>query len=342
MLDCLNKLIGYVPGTCECLETVPDGFDAVTESQTGKYLSDLMPIDFTANCGDASIWHTLKRARESAKTDFINDLIKYYTLTGTVRNPWTGFVGKDQGASLVNTKALGGIRMTLHKQSRGMNASMNEIMVKTATAGTYTLKIVDRYGTELAADQVIQIDVADQNKWKLIQFTTAAKFPLWSDDSDATQYYILWNAINVVKNESECSGCMSTPSPYQNYFKVTGVNMDDLNDLPNSTASEFFFGIRPKLTIECAFEDLVCAADGQVKVSAAICLHLKWAINMLEKIINSGEINKYTSLGGEYLEDLLILHTSRYNENLAYFSQILYTADCVQCNPAIKRTSIRL
>lgn len=342
MLECLNPLIGYVPATCSCLDSVPNNFgENPTSSTLSKYLADLIPDDFEKNCGDASVWNTFKRAREGAKVDMIKDLIDYYTLNGTIRNAWTGYAGKDTGGTLVNSKTWAGMRLSLIRNARGMNATVKEVMVKTSTVGTYTLKIINRYGEELHT-QSIDIGSPEVQKWKKIALSASVKLPLWTDDSVEAQYYILWDAVNVYANESDCFGCASTPPFYATYFNPQGIAVNELTALPEQATNNFFAGIRPRITIECAFDELICAADGQVLTSAAICMQYRWAINLIEATINSGEITKLTSMGIEYLQGLLELHKPRYEHNIAYLAQILYTADCVQCNPSIKRQSIRL
>lgn len=342
MLQCLDDLVGYIPETCECLDDVPAGHSDVTVSELGKFLTDLLPSDFiTKKCGDATIWTTLDRNRTSAKQDMLIKLTTRLKKNGKTFQPWTGYSGRNDGDAVVSAYTYNGIRYTLTRDYRGIYATIREIMVYSGTSGSKTIKVLDRNGTEVQDDQTITIASGEINRWVSKELTTPIQLQMWSDDDQCAEYNLVWNATNTKSNTRECPTCTG-PQPMWKYMEPQGVGSNEPGDHDSFTQQQHLSGLRPYITIECSFENLLCNARGDSRIAAGICLWYAWAINSLQYAINSGEINLWTSLGGEYLEGLLTNHTARYDENMTYLVEVLNTEECLKCNPRIQRGSIRV
>ncbi|MBL7942994.1 MAG: hypothetical protein JNM00_09525 [Flavobacteriales bacterium] len=334
MLECIDELVGIVPAECGCLVDVPEGMD-VTTSESGKYLSELMPVDFQKQCGHATVWNTLAMIRTSAKADLVQEVQMQLRKTHTIKSPWTGYIGSEDGSAVSAPSAWNGVKLSLKKQARGMYATIRSLKVRCRTAGTYSIVVVDRYGNAIEAPQSITIEAGDLTAWKSKDLTTEIRLPMWTDDSVEVQYRILWNAVDVLSNDEGCGSC--TKPAWYAYFDASGSKASDYADPDTFDSSTHLSGLRPNVTLECDFSELMCDAQGDVRIGLAVLFQHLWAIRSIEYIINSGQINTYTAMGPEYLNGLLQNHTIRYNVNLEWFAAVLYTGDCATCNNRVQR-----
>ena len=342
MLDCLNNSVAFVPVSCPCLASVPVAVGSVTTTSIGLYLSDIMPVDFISACGEDTMWTTLKRLRETAKVELHQQVLKRISKIGNVLSPWTGFIGNTEGVPLAAADAYSGIKLSVSRPRRGVVATIKEVMVWASTEGNKNLKVYNRYGTEVVASQVVNIASGESGRWVTKVLATPIPLPLWADDEYTVEYTLVWDAAGVIGNDNGCISCSGTPPVWKSWFDVVGTASATPSTMTSYTNTEKMNGLRPKITVECSFEDLMCISEGEVKIALAVCLQYQWAVKVMEFIIDSGQINKWTSLGGEYLEGLLQKNRFVLSENLEYLASILYTGDCVQCIERTSKASMRI
>lgn len=345
MLDCLNKTIGYIRETCDCLPAIPESIEEPTASSTGLYITDLLPTDFTARCSESSVWTILKDQLEVSKLNLSMDLMKKYSEIGSIKTAVSEYGGKDLVKDFIGNDENKdyGFSIRIAHQRRNVYLTVSKFMFH-ISASNGSIQVYDQYGATITDSQPFIIDGLITSKWQVIKLETEIKLPLWTDDDGELIYYFIFSGFEHTKqNESDCVGC-AKPS-YAAYFELFGCEIDVNVEgaIPRYAPKKNWLpGVRPHFNIECDFESLICTATKSDINAAAIALYYLWAINTLEFIINSGNINLFTALGGEYLEGLLQNHTARYHANLKYLCEKLPTGECVICDPKIRMKSHRI
>ena len=338
-LECLDTLVGYIEAACDCLPSIPNTITTPHRSDTGFFVSNLMPTDFSTKCSNTTIWNTLKSAKDDAKISIVHDLKMHWEDTGHVKRSWTGYLGQEDGQSIAKPagSSQSGFYIDIKRHRRNIYMTIDQIMVRTAsTAGDYTLVVKDQYGNQVGQTNTITIESGDNSTWKVKKLTNPVSIPMWNDNEEPPKYYVFTDLPQVWSN---ITGCMSCTKPHWfDYMELSGA----FYDTDFRRGNDVMHGIRPRITIECDFDGILCNSGKNTLAAAGATLYYKWAITALEFIINSGSINTYTALGGEYLEGLISQHSMNYRKNLSYLASQVNTGECVTCDPAVKLVSHRI
>ena len=356
-LNCLDEIIGLSRNECACYDPTPLGYN---DSNSGIFLDELEGIELRTikadiECGDNDIWTKMSRAVENSKTAFRTDLLaEIGMVTKPRRKMFQGQIGQRTfNADRVNGTVYNGwiIRaanikggeFTLKSIKTIMNANANfdiEIWNNIDTSPLLTIP-VNSVGNTIT-DNVLTPD-------------PSLTFPLWTPecvDSDFDlEYYIVYNPVGFEpKNNKVDCGC-SRKNAWENWALIEGVTGDDILDRETWQRDNFANGLVIDLQFNCNTAELICGGedepldfmnDAQAMVMA-YAIRFKAGEILIEDILSSGNINRYTMLAKERLWGKRNHYVKEYTQRIAYLASRLDTNsnDCLACGDnRIGKTSI--
>jgi hypothetical protein len=358
-LSCYNNIIGLSRTTCECLDTNLD-----YESKSDLYVDELEGVNLNmingaADCNKGNIWEIMQKARQNAIITYISDTTnKIMERAKLRRNIYTGAVGRrsfNQVRALNTTYA--GVRLFCASIKGGI-LKINKINTLFTATGTITLYVYNN-ATELKATYTLNT-VA--NKYCENILPSALILPLYDEGLDNLEYFFIYeySALNMPKNNDiicNCSGkkiYFNTKAPYFNsvttlgwsrYFMAGSVELNsiaDLSDVGYST-SNYMNGLLLDVEAKCDTKLVLCSGEmdftaNPLSLSIAFAIRYKAGEYLLNSILSSDNINRYTMMDGEAMATMIGFYKEKYNDLIKVIAAKtdLTQNDCLQCEDKIK------
>jgi hypothetical protein len=334
MIDCVENLVGYAPSSCDCFDEVPEGFEDVTASESGLFLSDIMPMNFiTKYCDDESRWNKLQRFKEQSLKDLSSAINKEWMNQGLkVVSPFTFWACKTEGEYAAAPHLWKGMRLKTHRSSEGITLTNSQTMFHTSVAGEYRYRVYEKNSSSYI-ERLITISENEVNK-AIVKKFEPIKLAMFSESGEPLEYAFVWDATNVLMNEVECSTC-SRPKWIEFFEQQSFTTNDPLVFPVNNPDDKRAFGIRPQFTIGCDIDSIICNTIHNNEIALqtlAVCHYYDWAIKCLENLIQSGDIALFLEMSAQYIHGLLEGHSAGLNNNIKMLVALLNPGNCVECN----------
>lgn len=355
--ECLDNVIGLSETTCDCFETgKPADFN---ESKSGLFLDQLEGLNLSLaksieDCEEGSLWDLMARARRNAikafKADVLGVLLSNYKQK---RQPFNGVVGSQKFTktlSISNTYA--GSRIYCANVIGGV-MSIKRIGLVFDSSATFDIDIYNNLN-----DSPIYSFTVNSNANLLTWFDLPAQLHLDMNseaDSENPQYYILYqpSGFNPKDNKAGC-GCGGAYRYYFNsqnpafksyekdrwseYIMLAGTQGDNLSDRDNWSTSEQLNGIILDVDFKCKVQDLICNENldyesNGLALAMANAIRYKSGALLIDSILASSQINRYTMTDREKLMGKKNTYTKEYNDRISWLgSEINIKAnDCLAC-----------
>lgn len=342
-MRCLDNIIGITQSTCECTigGLTAEQLKQAKASTSGLYLdanleggvnfSDIQNIDY---CDDYFSMAT--KAIAAATKVFSDDIVisvedKYKTS----RARFMGELGRIQYAGFISgSQPLQYLRV----EPTSVNASVmviNGIRLNTNTSRDVVVKLVAVNDGYSYGDVVLETKVTTQaNRFVSVALPEAIKVP-FSKNGKKINYFFVWEKENdlFIDNSVSC-GC-SGGDAYDGYIKLSGGEATDYDNL-GLKRDKFAHGFSLDVEMFCDTSGLVCSG---FKSENRIALVTAWAILykageiLIESVLNSSEINRFTMMNREYLYGKRNHYRAEYNNRINYLGvEIDITSDdCFVC-----------
>lgn len=357
-LKCLENIIGLSRTECPCYdENKP--VDAEV-SKSGIYLDELQGLDLKLigadiECGDGDVWNKMEKALDISNNTFRTDILSAITEYASARRkPFNGKIGevKKRAIRLAMTNFMGVI-------IQGCNIKGAEFTLKGISTLMDATTIFDVFiYNNIQDDPILQIpgveSTANQVKANPLTPNSNLTFPLYTTECDTLEYYIVYvpQGFNPYDNKVSC-GC-SRKQPWEQWFDVQGVTGDDVSttDLREDLLrNEFANGLILDLTINCNTQDLICGGENvdldytndPIARVTATAIQYKAGETLLNDILSSGNINRYTMMSRESLYGKRNHYASEYGNRIQWLSENMSINgnDCLGCNDGrMNRASI--
>lgn len=368
--DCLLNIVGITRQPCDCLADLPVSEDFPTSSDSDLWLSDLVDIEAALNatdCGELSAWNAASNALKRAKTDFMADANKHINMRyRPVAPKFSGTIGKGNGGTIKTYQhQWSGVRIHTRRMKNAY-LKINKVGGIFSGSGELTLKIMTANG-QVGDDIVFDVTA---NAHSVFELPQPIVLPLWQDYTDEnTDYFIVYERPNfggakINALGCNCGGCYPTfrldrpiwgqntcrneTQLWQKWAIIGGVDLENLtyNKLyESSLLNPDMSGLTLNCEFYCDQQTAICP-NGEFdftegySLNVANAINYKAAVYLIEKIVSSGRINRYTQLSGEDMLNLATIYQSRYMEHLsAAFDKIELNCDCYQKAPS--RTYVR-
>lgn len=344
-MECLNNIIGITNSDCPCVidGLSPEEVAQLRESVSGLYLDELEGgvnirslemLDSCQNLAEMSL-----AARDTAIKKLRDDIL--VSLQGkyrTAKKAFIGSIGRPSYTSNLNvTSEYQFLRLRPTSQSDAI-ATISGIRLIIDRVATIEVEIIrapkgGNQGEKIFSETV----TTNANAYTAIPLTQPLELSL-SGDGEIYDYYIVWNRSGSGANPKDLKvSCnCSSGSGYEQFFQVHGGEMTDTNYLNNSRSDKYSHGLTLDVDIRCKPGNLICREydrENAIAVTMAWATMYKAGELLIEAVMNSGEVNRYTMMNREYLWGKRNHFRKEYETRVLYLASVMdvTSSDCFIC-----------
>jgi hypothetical protein len=355
--DCLSTIIGLSRTNCECFDDNKPADAAVSDS--GIYLDEIdgLPLrlsESASDCEEGSLWDILEKSRNNAipifKTDLMASLNQKYKQR---RNPFKGVIGGSKFKNSISVPGThGGVRIYCANIISGV-MTIRRIGLAFELADTFDIELYNNVD-----DQPIQtFTVTTQaNKFVWYDLPIPVEIEMSDDTGENPEYYLIYSVTsNKPKDVRAGCGCGGGSYKYywnrenpmfrtyererwSEYIMLTGTQGNDISDRENWSTREQLNGIILDAEFSCKNLELICKQSFNYESNAeafvmAYAIRFRAAASIIDKILTSGNIDRYTMMEREPLMGKKNTFLKEYKERIAYLTDnINWKAnDCLAC-----------
>lgn len=133
-----------------------------------------------------------------------------------------------------------------------------------------------------------------------------------------------------------CNSCPKGGHPYSQYVNVYGVQMDNYNNFLSPLFDAFSHGLILDADIRCSNEQLFCREykdDDAVAITMAYATQFKASELLIEEVLKSPDVNRYTTMAREYLWGKRNHFRAEYDARVTYLALVIdvTVSNCYVC-----------
>jgi hypothetical protein len=320
-LNCLQNIVGTTLSDNACIVQglTSDQLAQLKNSTSGLYLDDLpggvhmkalTKSDSTKSFYDMT-QAALTNAAKVLEDDLIVELSKNYKKS---RNNFIGPVGQMSFAqNLAVTGQWQGVRLRPVDYSDAVIKLNRITLVVNVNASFFVYLYKARYKSTTAELVTSWPITTVANAYQFIQATPPTD-PLIVlpavENGEMMEYYIFFDRLeagsgNPKDNKIACSTCPGSAGvKVSDYINAVGFQSSTLPDLQSITTDSYAHGFILDLEIKCDTEKLFCGnyqADDAVAVTMSRAVWFKAGELLIEDVLKSPDINRYTTMDKERL-----------------------------------------
>lgn len=340
-MDCLNGIIGITKTNCPCLQMdlTPEEVVELSTSKSGLFLDELEGGIFLRDVVQLDKCQTFIEIQKSA----INTAIKHFSadlfarLNERVQVRKTAFVGEigkpSYSASLPVEGRLQFVKLTPNKESDAI-VHLNLIRVFLNQDTTTNVWLIEMKEGETEGTILQTQNVTSSNG--ILTVPVNASLPLKRNGSFVT-YYVVFERIGEIKPRNIKSSCgCSGGDAYAKHISVGGGEAEVFSSLHSAKTDEFTHGFSLDVEIKCETGSLICKEydeNDAVALVTAFAILFKAGELVIENILNSGEVNRFTMLRNEHLWGKRNHFRKEYFDRIDYLSKVIdvTSSDCYIC-----------
>lgn len=359
--DCLSKIIGLSETNCSCLISGKP-IDAGV-SNSGLFLDQLDGLNLklvssTGNCEEGGLWDILAKSRDNAIKDFRADFQQaLLTKYKYKRIPFTGQIGTTEWKNNLSLNTnYAGVEFFMD-QIIGGTMEVRRIGLLFGASGTFDITVYSSIDEGVVANYTVTA-IADTLTW----FTIPAPLVLDMNNESGSypRYFFTYQVASAPAPKDNQAGCGCSNKVYKYYWDainprfhsfekdrwseyvmITGVtgNTNTLVGRDSWGTQNYMNGLLFDVSFKCAIKDLICKEQldyetNPYAVAMAYAVRYKAGIILVDKILASGNINRFTMMDRERLMGKKNTYQKEYQTRIDWLTQeINYKAnDCLQCN----------
>jgi len=305
------------------------------ESKSGLYLDDLeggvnlraiSQIDYCKDFAEKAL-SARNTALKKIEADVLTSLSNKYKAD---KKPYIGVVGKTSYTSNLNvSKKYQYLHLKPHSHSDGV-LKLNRIRLIASESEQTTFRIIDGNGNE-----IYSVEVQTQKNTFVTIPAPEGVLPL-SENGAVLSYYLVWDRVSAMpKNVKTDCNCGGGTGGYKVYFEAEGGEADSLNNLTEGTDA-FTHGLALDVEIRCLPQRLICREydrENAIAVTMAWATLYKTGEMLIEAVLSSGEVNRYTMMGRDYLWGKRNHFKKEYEMRVEYLGSTIDagSSDCFIC-----------
>jgi hypothetical protein len=335
IVECQSTIIGFTRKK-DCIDGYEENY---SESKSNLFIDELQGIVLNYMCG-SDVWGMLDRARQNAWQAFRTDLaIAMQGVVKQKRRASNGDIGAIQFTNPQHAKTYAGAR--IYSNVTGGTMHIRSVTLLPAFNGATTLYIYDDY------EELFSVEVADcvskRSKVVPVDLTVALSGNLYVFYETKGNTYV--NKLLC----STCGGvrwCFSLDKPcysqskdvWTEWIMAGGIEFNDIT-LREVSPSSKFRGLTIQASFKCDEQRVICDEtsdfiNNQTDRAIAFAYLYKAGEYFLNEVVGSGEVNRYTLLGADAINNNIEFYNQRYKEMLNFISSNLdYSkVDCYKCH----------
>jgi len=347
-MECLENVIKLSRTECECFDA--DKPVDVSEGKSDIYLDELEGlnlklIESASDCESGSLWDMMSKSRENATKQFKTDLLTAISVNYTPKRPaFSGIIGSTQFTrtlALTTNQAL--LKVTPYPIVGGY-MTIKQIGLLFNASASFNISV---YSNEDETTPIAVYPVTSTaNSLQYVTLTTPLKLPLWSKLIDGLEYYFVYDLTGAYlpkDNKSDCGcGGGSQKTLFKNWVNVKGSVGNSPALFSTFTDTTELNGLILDASFTCETSRIICSEDSPLDFeNDAMAMNYAYAIRakagemLIEMILASGEINRFTMLDREVLWGKRNRYRALYEEWIGWISNNLQVieSDCLMCRP---------
>ena len=340
-MDCLNQIIGITKDNCECLQQdlSPEQITELSMSKSGLYLEELEGGVFLRNVAQLDKCKTFidiqNSAIETAKKHFTKDLFASLNEKYQVKKlAYIGDIGRPTYSGTLDVnKRLQFIKLQPNKESDAI-INLQSFRVFLNQDSNVKVWIYSINEGEVIGNIIMETEVQSLNG--VLQVPVDRKLSMKKSGYNVT-YYIIFERLGSVKprNINVSCGC-SGGDAFAKFVNVSGGEVDGFSSLSTEKTDKFTHGFALDVQIKCETGNLICKEYDQndaISQMTAFAILYKSGELVIENIMNSGEVNRFTMLSREHLWGKRSHFKSEYSRCVNWLSQAIdvSSSDCFIC-----------
>lgn len=349
-MSCLDKVIKLSRTECPCYTESEDFPADINEGQAEVYLDELEGLNLDsinggADCSKGNVWEMMDRARDNASKALKADLLSCMESNYVAKRPnYSGFVGETQANStLTFSQTRAGMLWLPHKVIGG-KAKIKRIGVFMNAVAAVSVSIYDNdqnYNTPLATYTINSA----VNTPQYAVLSPALEVPLWKQNGDKIEYYFVYTISGFMprNNKSQCIPCSGGVKDvaWNNWLQVYGIRGNG-NDFKNFSRTSELNGLIIDAEFMCNAGRAICSDEYPLDfensgraMQIAYAIRFKAGAILIDNILSSPEINRYTMLDREALYGKRNHYRSKYEQWIQYLCENTEAInnDCWACKP---------
>lgn len=345
-MSCTDNIIGLSQTTCNCYDTgKPVDYNT---SKSGLFLDEIPGLELhmmkaVDDCATGNLWDRMSRSITNGLEQLTTELLACVQLNHTEqRKRFVGDIGQKSYTQIDTiAETYAGIKFTVDYGSiKGgklkiktigtfMNATTTITMYLYSNESTTPLQswVVNATALSFTANDVADIEV-----------------PLESDICDDLEYYLIYEVgendpFQPIINKTDCGCNKDTLRQREAFASVDGIIGSDLTTMDEWQSRASAHGLIVGIEFWCATAELICKDEidftndpwGKVLAHA---LRYKAGELLIEDILSSGEVNRYTMLDKERLWGKRNHYRKEYGSRVEWLCQEIDITDndCLFCD----------
>lgn len=342
-MECLNNIIGLMISDCECVTNglTQEEIKELTTSKSGLFIDqdlngviNLKAMNSKGHC--ANMVDYFKRARTSAINTYTADITASIATNNKETTLYKGLLGKPSFVGSLDvyetiqffkiaphTNSDAVVRVNQIKVGLDKTASI-EVSVLRIAEGDNVAEVVKTYNVNAKGSQITNIETDI-----VLDLTIKGK---------KQDYFITYErpqGVYPLDLKADC-GCGGN-TDYEQHFSISGGETSDLLQLSNAKTTIYSHGILLDVSMGCEVGKLVCreySDRNAISVTTAWAILYKTGANILDAILMSNAIDRYTTMNREALYGKRNHFNAEYNKRIEYISQTINvsSSDCFICS----------
>ena len=339
--NCFDTVIGLTREKDDCIVEWDANYAL---SDSNLYLDELqgMSLQVVDSTGyNPDLWEKMARAKENAitafKSDIVQEILKYKE---PIRNRFSGEIGGRNFSSLVQASTYYGMRM--FSDVKGGKFILRGLTLTLNTTENLDLLIYDEY------DLLYTIPVSSlANRPHKTSFTAVEL------DLEGNYYFLIQPTGTPYNTKLTCGcggyvWCFNPDTPCYRYSRdkwtewamVAGVQGSDLTIREDWSRTKNAMGMRLHGNFTCDIFSILCNEDSDF-VNNEIDLAIAWSLLykagefLSNYILDSNQVNRYTLLGVEAMNENRIYYSKRYVVLIDFIASNIEDErnECLRCKP---------
>lgn len=354
-MECLQNIIRLSRTECDCYDNnKPAGYN---EGKSDIYLDELEGLSLelaksVSDCESGGLWDLLAKSRENAEKQFKADILSCIGRDFTSkRSNYGGLIGNTAfNSTLSFSQNMAGVK--IHSQNiLGGYLTLKSFKLMFNTTATFDIKIYssDDLSTPIATYPV----TSAANSLQSVSITDPLKLPLWSIVNSYVDYYVVYDIDGsfMPKNNKLACDCNKQLVAYKNWVAPTGIRGNNYQELSSFSNTTEMNGLALDCDLTCNTTRLICSDeypldfenDGRA-MQMAYAVRFKAGEMLIESILSSGNINRYTMMDREALYGKRNRYRKLYEDWIVYLCENteVLNSDCLKCrqNNSVSKGSI--
>jgi hypothetical protein len=367
--NCFENIIGLSRTECQCFDNnKPVDYNT---SESGYYLDEIEGLNLDmlsaiADCETGNLWELMSWSRDESIKGFKTDLLNAIMMrTKLKRVPYRGVIGDQSQSKAIDVNGdYAGLRMFCADMLSG-RMRVKRIGTYFTSGGTVNLQV---YNNEDDLPLYTNSFVTQGMKLTWHTLATPIELPMSTETFTNCEYWFLAvnNPLNKPRDNKYTCSCGSAPSysariwntslmnwnyisdvRYQwlNYVMITGTEGDitSVDERLSWGTINRNYGIFLDVDFDCKVEETLC--KGQINYDSnplaqvmAVAVRYKAGQLLIEKILSTGILNRYTMSDRERLLNKKSTYQKEYNDRITYLAEqiakpenINAISDCFSC-----------